>query len=317
MAARHISNGILFAALIAACSLSSTAQALVNQAVVSNLGVDGAGCGAPAAPCRTLQVAHNNVVAGGEIDIINSGDFGPVIITKSVNIVNDTAGEASVAQAAAGGSAITINAGFSGVVHLRGLNIDGRNSAAFGVVISSAASVDIVNCVARRFTNHGIFHGASTGSKVLIDRTIVSENANGIVIRPTASTFVTISRSTIANNSSFGLYVNGALAPQVATVAVSVVDSAATRNQQGFHAVTGATQAATKLALNNVAASANAYGVVAATSSAISLAHSQVSDNSVSGAHRAGGTILTLGDNSFRLNAADVSGGAMTAYSPK
>ena len=308
----------LFIATIAACAGAvAPAQAMVNQAVVSNAGVDSAACGAPTNPCRTLQVAHNNTVAGGEVDIINSGDFGPVAITKSISIVNDTAGEASVVQPAAGASAISINTGPSGVVHLRGLNIDGRNSAAFGVVISSAATVDIVGCVARRFVNHGIFHGASTGSKVLIDRTITSENANGIVIRPTMSTFVTITRSTMANNSSFGLYVNGALAPQVATVATSVVDSAATRNQQGFHAVTGATQATTKLALNNVMASANAYGVVAATSSVISLAHSLVSDNSVSGAHRAGGTILSLGDNSFRLNAADVSGGALTAYSPK
>lgn len=311
------SFGFVFA-IVAAFGISAApAQALVNQAIVSSQGVDNATCGAPTAPCRTLQVAHNNVVAGGEVDIVNSGEFGPVFINKSISIVNDTAGDANVTQPTAGGTAIIINAGFSGIVHLRGLNLDGQNAAAFGVRVFSVGALDLINCVARRFTHSGITITPSVGSKILIDRTIASNNGIGVFVRPTDSLRVTINRSTMANNTTYGLYVDGALAPQVATVAVAVVDSAATGNQQGFHAVTAATHATTKLALNNVEASLNVFGVVAATGSQVSLAHSLVSDNSNSGARRVGGTIFSLGDNSFRLNAIDVSGGAMTPYSPK
>jgi hypothetical protein len=41
-------------------------------------------------PCLTFAAALAQTAAGGEIDVLDPGDFGPVTITKSVSIYGDT-----------------------------------------------------------------------------------------------------------------------------------------------------------------------------------------------------------------------------------
>src|SRR5471032_915995 len=93
--------------LLVACG---PACASSNRAWVSGHGVDQVGCGAPTAPCRSLQYAHDNIVApGGEIDILDPAGYGAVTITKAISIVNDGVGTAGVQ--ASQGEAINIQAG--------------------------------------------------------------------------------------------------------------------------------------------------------------------------------------------------------------
>src|SRR5471032_1909466 len=111
-----------------------------NRVWVSGHGVDQPGCGAPTAPCRSLQFAHDTVAAGGEIDILDPAGYGAITITKAISIVNDGVGTAGVQ--ASSGAAITINAGPSDSVYLRGLNIDGlQESATNGVQFNSGAAL--------------------------------------------------------------------------------------------------------------------------------------------------------------------------------
>jgi hypothetical protein len=85
---------------------ATSAEAAGNRAWVSGHGVDQAGCGAPTAPCRSLQYAHDHaVIAGGEIDILDAAGYGAITITKSISIVNDGVGTAGVQSA--GSDAIT------------------------------------------------------------------------------------------------------------------------------------------------------------------------------------------------------------------
>src|SRR5476651_1203685 len=126
---------------IAAFAIGLTsAQGASNRAWVSGHGVDQAGCGAPVSPCRSLQYAHDSAVnAGGEIDILDPAGYGAITITKSVSIVNDGVGTAGVQ--ATSGNAITINAGPTDAVYLRGLNVDGVNFAGLnGIAFNSGAS---------------------------------------------------------------------------------------------------------------------------------------------------------------------------------
>src|SRR5450755_1299850 len=110
----------LAAGVAAALLVCGSAQAAgANRAWVSGHGTDAAGCGAPTAPCRSLQYTHDHiVVAGGEIDILDPAGYGAITITKAISIVNDGVGTAGVQ--AASGNAITINAGPSASVYLRG-----------------------------------------------------------------------------------------------------------------------------------------------------------------------------------------------------
>src|SRR5476651_711926 len=115
---RQISLASAVLAAAVCCLGAGTAQAASSRIWVSGHGVDQAGCGAPTAPCRSLQYAHDHIVAGGEIDILDPAGYGAVSISKSISIVNDGVGTAGVQ--ATSGNAITINAGAGGAVYLRG-----------------------------------------------------------------------------------------------------------------------------------------------------------------------------------------------------
>jgi hypothetical protein len=106
------------------CGLSAApAQAGPNGTWVSGKGTDRGGCPVTA-PCRTFAFALTQTAAGGEIDVLDPADYGPVTITKSISIVNDGVGVAAIR--ASSGNAITINAGAGDSVHLRGLTTCAR-----------------------------------------------------------------------------------------------------------------------------------------------------------------------------------------------
>src|SRR5450631_591018 len=120
---------ISLAVIAMALAAGTAAHAAATRVWVSGHGVDTAGCGAPTAPCRSLQYAHDHAVgAGGEIDILDPAGYGAITITKAISIVNDGVGTAGVQ--ATSGSAITINAGPSDSIELRGLELDGVAGAA-------------------------------------------------------------------------------------------------------------------------------------------------------------------------------------------
>src|SRR5476649_2443855 len=99
-------TAISIVAALAALALPAASLA-ASRAWVSGHGVDQAGCGAPTAPCRSLQYAHDHIVAaGGEIDILDPAGYGAITITKAISIVNDGVGTAGVQ--AAGSNAIDI-----------------------------------------------------------------------------------------------------------------------------------------------------------------------------------------------------------------
>ena len=111
----------LFAFLLVAIALSgaaTTASGQANRIWVSGHGVDGAGCGGAATPCRTLQYAHDNLVAGGEIDVLDPAGYGSIVITKSISIVNEGVGVAGVLQSISGADAIAVQAQANDIITL-------------------------------------------------------------------------------------------------------------------------------------------------------------------------------------------------------
>src|SRR5450432_383155 len=129
-----LAAGVAFALLIGSAAQAQTA----TRAWVSGHGTDTAGCGAPTAPCRSLQYVHDNIIApGGEIDILDPAGYGAIAITKAISIVNDGVGTAGVQ--ATSGIAINITAGPTDSIYLKGLNIDGvQRQGTFGVLLNAA-----------------------------------------------------------------------------------------------------------------------------------------------------------------------------------
>src|SRR5579884_2892098 len=185
-----------------------------NRAWVSGHGVDQAGCGAPASPCRTFQYTHDNIVAsGGEIDVLDPAGYGPITITKALSIVNDGVGVAGVQQGTSGQNAITINAGSGDEVLLRGLEIEGLGTGANGVDLVSAFRLTIVNCAIRRFTSGGVMlmpSSASGGVTVSISNTTLWSNGYGLLAYPQGSATVQGTISNVEATGNFeGVYIDG------------------------------------------------------------------------------------------------------------
>ena len=88
--------GTIVVASILQLSIITQAHALNNRTWVSGKGTDTAGCGPVGNPCRTLQYAHDNTAAGGEINVLDAAGYGAVAIGKAISIINDGAGVAGV-----------------------------------------------------------------------------------------------------------------------------------------------------------------------------------------------------------------------------
>lgn len=60
-------------------SLHSPAQAALPsiETWIASNGSDTGGCASPTAPCQSLSYALTQTTAGGQINIINTADYGP------------------------------------------------------------------------------------------------------------------------------------------------------------------------------------------------------------------------------------------------
>jgi hypothetical protein len=260
---RNINTCFASAAALATFILgSSPAEALVVRGWVSGHGNDVAGCGAPTNACRTLQYTHDNIVsAGGEIDILDPAGYGTLIITKAISVVNDGVGTAGVQ--AASGNAITINAGPADVIRLKGLNIEGLNTATVGIQFNTGASMTVEDCTVKDFsaaqllitphisgnssfyvTNSRFEHGGVGGVGIKFDPVIATGGVQatlqhievigedtGVSITTqdagnSVSSIIVISDSVLANNTSNGiLHSAGAIALSELTVRNSVMSN--------------------------------------------------------------------------------------------
>ncbi len=180
------------AALAALCLHAPSAEAGINRAWVSGHGSDAAGCGAPTAPCRTFQYVISNVInAGGEIDVMDPAGYGAMTIPFSLSIINDGVGVAGVQ--ATSGNAITINAGATDEVILRGLTIEGLNTASNGIQINAGLTVDLANSTLSGFTQNAINFSPNNGNGVFAvlsvsDSTIHGGAAVALNMKPTGGT---------------------------------------------------------------------------------------------------------------------------------
>src|SRR5262245_48706458 len=181
------------ASSLIACSfllvLSTTAQALNTRSFISANGLDTNSC-ARTAPCRTLQKAHDKTSAGGEINMLDPAGYGTVTITKAISIVNDGVGSAGV-LVPSGGTGITISAGTTDKINLRGLIIEGAGVGVTGIAFLSGQSLTIENSVVRNFSHSGIGLAPTGTSLIVVSNTLVADSGSyGIYLQPSGNGLV-------------------------------------------------------------------------------------------------------------------------------
>jgi hypothetical protein len=200
---------------------SAPAQAQASRTWVSGVGDDLNPC-SRTAPCKTFQGAISKTGRGGEINMLDSGGFGGVTITKSISIIADgVLGGVVVAST----NAIIINItdpADKGLVNLSGLDIEGLGATGSpginGIYILNAKLVTIDKMRIRGFT-------APSGG-------------NGVNIAPTtANTKVMITNTSLTSNTR-GVFVQGSGAGS-ANVMLDHVNI--TGGAQGFTVMTGST----------------------------------------------------------------------------
>jgi hypothetical protein len=225
------------AIVIAALTLSaSPAHAQLTRTFIASTGNDANTC-ARTAPCRTLAGGYARTNAGGEINILDAAGYGALTIDKSISVIGT--GTAGV-LVPSGADGITINAGANGVVNLRGLIIEGTGVGSSGIVLISAKSLTIENCVIRNLVNHGLAIIPTTTSTIAVSDTYLANNgALGIVIQPTGagSAKTVINRVEVYRSGDHGIGVFGNLT--TGSVVATIVDSVSAHNAANGFFVSG------------------------------------------------------------------------------
>ncbi len=179
----------LFTKLFFCILLFSISNSVLSQATrtwVSGVG-DDVNPASRTAPCKTFAGAISKTATGGEINAIDPGGYGAVTITKSITI--DGGGTfASILSSLTNG--VIINAGPTGVVILRRLNINGAGNGINGIKIISAKKVIIENCNLFNFTQRGVEINTTEACTVIMNNVTVNNAADAVGISNAASTVI-------------------------------------------------------------------------------------------------------------------------------
>jgi hypothetical protein len=266
-------------------------------------------------PCLTFAAALAQTPAGGEIDVLDPGDFGPMTINKSVSIYGDASGVAG-AIPSPGTSGIVISAGSSDVINLHGLVFDGVNaSGPSGVVFTSGARLNINQCVFQGFTTSGITLSPGTGSAattlMAVQNTTILNNATGILIQPTGgiTANVRLRRLHIDNNSGDGLRVDGTGGSGAINAAIA--DSSANFNAgNGIDAVSGPGNATVDV-VRVVAAGNGSAGIqsnqTGGGAASVTVGSSLLRGNAIGIQATGGASLFSYGNNHVTGNASNGS----------
>ena len=302
-----------FSVLATVLAYSLPAYAQFNETWVSHNGNDANQCNTATTPCQTFAGALGMTLAGGQINVLDAGDFGSVSIQQSVSIVNAVSGTATIIppvlqQITRGGpnGQINIVAGANGVVTLRGLTLNAGNNS-IGVLISNANQVNIENCLIMNEnaggiqvvpSTDGLSQTLATSINVNIQDSTITGNGGGIEIAPTTATpiSVVIDKTRIKNNTGGGIK---AIGTSGGPITVSIADSSLSLNNgNGVNAVSSSNNVVINLD-NDVIASNEIAGVQAnGASAAVLVSNTSILDNAAGAISAVGsGRVLTYGNN--------------------
>jgi hypothetical protein len=263
-------SSFLIAALAGIFLTVAAAQAqYVHTCVSAAAGNDGNTCHC-SQPCRTFARAHDQTLSDGQVTVLDAGDYGPLTITKSISIVNDGGGPATIIVSG-NTTGVTVNApAGAGYVNLRGLTIQGVGfGSTTGIVVNSAFVLTIENCLIRNHTGDGIDVVPSAATHVAVSNTLVGDNGgSGVFARPTGvgPVYVTVNRVEAYRNSASGVFISGQFMSTGAPITATVTDSKSVGNgSTGFHAFSTGGHGQVLMTLIRSLAASNVVGVQASS----------------------------------------------------
>ncbi len=308
------------------CVISLTAAAAVQaqntRSWVSGTGLDANPC-SRTAPCQTFQGALAKTIAGGEINALDEGGFGPVTINKAITIDGGGAFAGIVSGGTVNG--VTIAAGNTDVVILRRLTINGQLAStpagANGIRFNSGAALIVEDCVIENYDDHNINFvptgglGAQGPHRLYIRNTTSTNSTNGAGIHTktvAGDTIVAIVENcSLSNNQSAVQAEDGTIITIRDTTASGRVGNTniAVLPQASFGFFVNADALPVEMNVINSSATNCLTGVrsigVAVGSAIIRLSNAQVMNNTFGLANSANGQIISSGNNTIAGNGAN------------
>lgn len=294
----------LATAVAVAIPLPSAAQ--LFRSYLSPTGNDANPC-TVSAPCRLLPAALNAVADGGEVWILESGNYntGPVSVTKSATILAVPGVLGSVV--ALGGNALVI--GTAGVkVTLR--NLDVRpfpgNTAMTGISMTAGSALTLEGCNVSGFSG-GFAMLVSTAAQVAINDTRIRNNAHGLAVNKGAT--VRIVDSHFTGNTNAGVLAQAVADDPVTHIAATRV--VASNNRSGFSILAPTAGGFARLAITDSLIESNTVGVemlsVAASAAEVGVANSVLTRNGTGLSASGFGAKAVISGNSVVLNGTGLS----------
>jgi hypothetical protein len=312
---------LLVAALAMCLAAAGPAQAQRDRTFVASYGSDSNPC-TFGSPCKTFQGAYAATAPGGEVTAIDSAGFGPLLIEHAITITSPNGIEAGV-TAAAGGAAVTIIAGTSDAVVLRGLTLNGSGTAYNGIVFNAGASLTVTKCAAQNFaydgststTGYGIVLQPTGGTVhfAIIDSLLVNNATGGILYDPPSGAPVTtgVINNTVLTGNQVGLEASTSSATGGST-AIAIANSTISNNSNtAISASGGLSVQALKLAIDNDTISDNGTGISATGFVEAILRRSVIARNNtgITNATSLSNGFYSYGDNRINQNGTDINTG--------
>lgn len=198
----------LLLALVASVCGASPAWALIDQSWVAAEGSDNASCLA-IDPCLTLAKAASVTATGGTIFVIDSGNYGPVTLTRSMSIRSELGRPSITTQ-------IRINAGAADRFVIADVDLVGTGTASgiaygYGVRVDGALEVLLQNVGIRDYQS-----GDATAVEIIsayqvrltVDNCTIYNNQVGVLVTDNGGTgHLKMFRSLLLANYTAGVRV--------------------------------------------------------------------------------------------------------------
>lgn len=285
---------------------------------VSGAGLDGNPCSRQE-PCRTFGAAITAVASRGEVVVLDSAGFGPVLINKPVPLISPPGVHAAIAPTA--GVGITVDVGAFDVVVIRGIYVNSQG-AEDGILHMGAGVLQVESCVISGFPREGIeVDGDDSGViRLFVLDSVLRNIGQGFftsiyVLRGSAL----IDRCRIENAGTGVFADDGAV--------VTVRETVVATGDKAFWSRASTDMISTYLTVDRCLATGSTFGVFAsgsnvATQGRVTVINSTMAVNSVGIGTAAHGIVSvtgsTLSENGAHLNiaasAAIVSYGNNTLY---
>ena len=260
------------------------------------------------APCRTFAKAISKTDLGGEVVVLNSADYGPVTITKSISIIAPQGVYAAINVLS--GNGITINAGTSTVV-LKGLSIIGHGGN-IGIQSNAVDTLLVANCSISGFTSYGIEHLAPDSNLVVRDSALQNNTEIGVRIDNTSGTVQVAIDHTYMDFNAYGFELDPTSS---GTANATISNSTANNDDVGF---VNYSVGQGQLHLESCVASNNTHDGIYMISNSPSytvISNCTIANNSRYGVNIYAGTVYTMSNNKVTGNGWGDVYGTLTPYS--